>query len=135
MTIEDKQMTITADEIRKAALELIGDAAQCEYEYSGADALSAKVTIGYIVGAKDFTEKIIEMIEEGENIIKYLLDLSREYTEVCCMYKYVAEEALEYENLTHDITPDAMDDTMKGELKQLADVWRLRLYGEEGDAE
>ena len=66
MTIEGNQMTITADEIRKAALELIGDAAQCEYEYSGADALSAKVTIGYIVGAKDFMEKIIEMIEEGE---------------------------------------------------------------------
>ena len=59
-------MNITADDIRKAALELIGDAAQCEYEYSGADALSAKVTIGYIVGAKDFAEKMIEMIEEGE---------------------------------------------------------------------
>lgn len=57
--------SITADDIRKAALELIGDAAQSEYEYSGADALSAKVTIGYIVGAKDFTEKIIEMIEEA----------------------------------------------------------------------
>lgn len=56
-------MNITADDIRKAALELIGDAAQCEYEYSGADALSAKVAIGYIVGAKDFAEK---MIEEGE---------------------------------------------------------------------
>ncbi len=63
---EDEQMNITADEIRKAALELIGDAAQCEYEYSGADALSAKVTIGYIVGAKDFAEKMIEMIEGGE---------------------------------------------------------------------
>ena len=63
---EDNQMNITADEIRKAALELIWDAAQCEYEYSGADALSAKVTIGYIFGAKDFAEKMIEMIEEGE---------------------------------------------------------------------
>ena len=63
---EGNQMTITADDIRKAALELIGDAAQCEYEYSGADGLSAKVTIGYIVGAKDFAEKIIEMIEEGD---------------------------------------------------------------------
>lgn len=61
-------MNITADKIRKAALELIGDAAQCEYEYSGADALSAKVTIGYIVGAKDFAEKMIEMIEEGYRV-------------------------------------------------------------------
>lgn len=63
---EDEQMNITADDIRKAALELIGDAAQCEYEYSGADALSAKVTIGYIIGAKDFAEKMIEMIEGDE---------------------------------------------------------------------
>lgn len=63
---EDNKMNITVDDIRKAALELIGDAAQCEYEYSGADALSAKVTIGYIVGAKDFAEKMIEMIEEGD---------------------------------------------------------------------
>lgn len=63
---EDEQMNITADDIRKAALELIGDAAQCEYEYSGADALSAKVAIGYIVGAKDFAKKMIEMIEGGE---------------------------------------------------------------------
>lgn len=62
---EDEQMNITADDIRKAAVELIGDAAQCEYEYSGADALSAKVTIGYIVGAKDFAEKMIEIIEEA----------------------------------------------------------------------
>ena len=66
MTIEGNQMNITADDIRKAALELIGEMAQGEYEYSGADALSAKVTIGYIIGAKDFAEKIIEMIEEGE---------------------------------------------------------------------
>lgn len=46
--------SITADEIRKAALELIGEIAQGEFESSGADALRAKVTIGYIVGAKDF---------------------------------------------------------------------------------
>lgn len=52
------------DDIRKAALELIGDVAQCEYEYSGADALSAKVTIGYIVGVKDLAEKMIETIEK-----------------------------------------------------------------------
>lgn len=51
------------DDIRKAALELIGDAAQCEYEYSGADGLSAKVAIGYIVGVKDLAKKMIEMIE------------------------------------------------------------------------
>ena len=63
---EDKRMNITADDIRKAALELIGEMAQGEYEYSGADALSAKVTIGYIVGAKDFAEKMIEMIKGDE---------------------------------------------------------------------
>lgn len=63
---EDEQMNIAADEIRKAALELIGEMAQGEYECIGADGLSAKVTIGYIVGAKDFAEKMIEMIEEGE---------------------------------------------------------------------
>lgn len=66
MTIEDKQMNITADEIRKAALELIGDAAQGEFEYIGADALGAKVTIGYIVGAKDFAKKMIEMVAGDE---------------------------------------------------------------------
>lgn len=59
-------MNITADEIRKAALELIGEMAQGEYEYRGEDGLSTKVTIGYIVGAKDLAEKMIEMIEEGE---------------------------------------------------------------------
>lgn len=48
-------------------------------------------------------------VDTIDNIIKCLLDLSREYTVVCYMYKYVAEEALEYENLTHDITPDAID--------------------------
>lgn len=66
MTIEDKRMNITADDIRKAALELIGEMAQGEYECIGADGLSAKVTIGYIVGAKDLAEKMIEMIEEDE---------------------------------------------------------------------
>lgn len=55
-------------------------------------------------------------VDTIDNIIKYLLDLSREYTDVCYMYKYVAEEATEYEYLTHDITPDEMDDVMKGEL-------------------
>lgn len=63
---EDKRMNITADDIRKAALELIGEMAQGEYECIGADGLSAKVTIGYIVGAKDLAEKMIEMIEEDE---------------------------------------------------------------------
>lgn len=62
---EGPRMTIKADDIRKAALELIGEMAQGEYECIGADALSAKVTIGYIVGAKDFAEKMIEMIEGG----------------------------------------------------------------------
>ena len=63
---EDKRMNITADDIRKAALELIGEMAQGEYECIGADGLSAKVTIVYIVGAKDLAEKMIEMIEEDE---------------------------------------------------------------------
>lgn len=72
-------------------------------------------------------------VDTVDNIIKCLLDLSREYTEVCNMYKYVAEEVQEYEYLTHDITPDEMDDAMKGELMQLADAWRLRLYKEEGE--
>ena len=72
-------------------------------------------------------------VDTIDNIIKYLLDLSREYTGVCCIYKYVAEEALAYEYLTHDITPDEMDDVMKGELMQLADAWRLRMYGEEDE--
>lgn len=62
----EKTMNITADDIRKAALELIGEMAQGEYECIGADGLSAKVTIGYIVGAKDLAEKMIEMIEEGD---------------------------------------------------------------------
>lgn len=74
-------------------------------------------------------------VDTIDNIIKCLLDLSREYTEVCRMYKYVAEEALAYEYLTHDITPDEMDDVMKGELMQLAGAWRLRSCAEEGDAE
>lgn len=52
--------SITADDIRKAALEMIGDAAQCEYEYSGADALSAKVAIGYILGVGDLVKKMTE---------------------------------------------------------------------------
>lgn len=63
---EGNRMNITADDIRKAALELIGEMAQGEYECIGADGLSAKVTIGYIVGAKDLAEKMIEMIEEDE---------------------------------------------------------------------
>lgn len=63
---EGNQMNITVDEIRKTALELIGEMAQGEYECIGADGLSAKVTIGYIVGAKDLAEKMIEMIEEGD---------------------------------------------------------------------
>lgn len=72
-------------------------------------------------------------VDTIDNIIKYLLDLSREYTDVCYMYKYVAEGATEYEYLTHDITPDEMDDAMKGELMQLAGAWRLRLCTEEGE--
>ena len=61
-------MNITADEIRKAALELIGEMAQGEYECIGADGLSAKMTIGYIIGVKDLAEKMIEMIEEGYRV-------------------------------------------------------------------
>lgn len=57
-------MTITADEIRKVALELIGEMTQSEYECIGADGLSAKVAIGYIVGVKDLAKKMIETIEK-----------------------------------------------------------------------
>ena len=72
-------------------------------------------------------------VDTIDNIIKCLLDLSREYTEVCYMYNHMAYEASVYDYLTHGITPDEMDDVMEGELKQLADVWWLRLYGEEGE--
>lgn len=73
-------------------------------------------------------------VDTVDNIIKCLLDLSREYNEVCQSYKYMADEAQAYEYLMHDITPDDMDDVMKGELKQLADMWMRRLDAEEGDA-
>lgn len=43
-----------------------GEDRRARQTFRGADALSAKVTIGYIVGAKDFAKKMIEMIEEGE---------------------------------------------------------------------
>ena len=70
-------------------------------------------------------------VETVDNVIKRLLDLEREYNEVCHLYKYVAEEAQEYERLTHDITPDDMDDVMKDELEHLVAVWTRRLYAEE----
>ena len=72
-------------------------------------------------------------VETVDNIIKRLLDLEREYNDVCRLYEYVAEEAQEYEYLMHDITPDEMNDAMKGELMQLADVWTRRLYAEEDE--
>lgn len=36
-------------------------------DYIGADALSAKVTIGYIVGVKDFAGKMIEGEQKNDN--------------------------------------------------------------------
>lgn len=53
-------MNITADDIRKAALELIGEVVQAEYEYNGTDAINMKATIGYIVGVCEMTKKITE---------------------------------------------------------------------------
>ena len=54
MTIEDKQMNITADDIRKAALELINDMAQA------ADDNGKQLAIGYILGVGDLAKKVTE---------------------------------------------------------------------------
>lgn len=51
---EDKQMNITADEIRKAALELINDMAEA------ADDTGKRLAIGYILGVGDLTKKVTE---------------------------------------------------------------------------
>ncbi len=51
---------IKADDIRKAALELIGEVVQAKYEYTDADAINMKTTIGYIVGVCEMTKKITE---------------------------------------------------------------------------
>ena len=49
---EDEQMNITADEIRKAALELINDMAEA--------ADDNQIAIGYILGVGDLAKKVTE---------------------------------------------------------------------------
>lgn len=51
---EDNQMNITADDIRKAAIELINDMAQA------ADDNGKQLAIGYILGVGDLTKKVTE---------------------------------------------------------------------------
>lgn len=63
MTIkEDNQMTITADGIRKAALVLIEEIAQGEFESNGVVNASTCASIGYIYGVC----KLAEMVAGGE---------------------------------------------------------------------
>ena len=57
---EDKQMTITADDIRKAALELINDMAQA------ADDNGKQLAIGYILGVGDLAKKVTEDEENDQ---------------------------------------------------------------------
>lgn len=59
---EDKQMNITADDIRKAALELIEEIAQGEFESSGVVNASTCASLGYIYGVC----KLAEMVVGGE---------------------------------------------------------------------
>ena len=54
MKIERNQKDITADEIRKAALELINDMAQA------ADDNGKQLAIGYILGVGDLAKKVTE---------------------------------------------------------------------------
>lgn len=54
MKIEGNQKNITADEIRKAALELINDMAQA------ADDNGKQLAIGYILGVGDLAKKVTE---------------------------------------------------------------------------
>lgn len=51
---ENNQMTTKADEIRKAALELINDMAQA------ADDNGKQLAIGYILGVGDLAKKVTE---------------------------------------------------------------------------
>ena len=51
-------MTITADEIRKAALELIGEIAQGEFESSGVVNASTCASLGYIYGVCKLAEMV-----------------------------------------------------------------------------
>lgn len=51
---EDEQMNISADEIRKAALELINDMAQA------AEDNGKQLAIGYILGVGDLAKKVTE---------------------------------------------------------------------------
>ena len=55
---EDNQMNITADEIRKAALELIGEIAQGEFESSGVVNASTCASLGYIYGVCKLAEMV-----------------------------------------------------------------------------
>lgn len=59
---EDNQMNITADEIRKAALELIEEIAQGEFESNGVVNASTCASLGYIYGVC----KLAEMVAGGE---------------------------------------------------------------------
>lgn len=54
MKIEGNQKNITADDIRKAALELINDMAQA------ADDNGKQLAIGYILGVGDLAKKVTE---------------------------------------------------------------------------
>lgn len=54
MKIEGNQKNITADEIRKAALEMINDMAQA------ADDNGKQLAIGYILGVGDLAKKVTE---------------------------------------------------------------------------
>lgn len=54
MTIENDKMHISADEIRKAALELINDMAQA------AEDNGKQLAIGYILGVGDLAKKVTE---------------------------------------------------------------------------
>lgn len=67
---EDNQMNITADDIRKAALELIGEIAQGEFESNGVVNASTCASLGYIYGVCKLAEKVTEDVgteaERGE---------------------------------------------------------------------
>ena len=55
---EDEKMTITADDIRKAALELIGEIAQGEFESNGVVNASTCASLGYIYGVCKLAEMV-----------------------------------------------------------------------------
>lgn len=57
---EDNQMNITADEIRKAALELIGKRTQSSAAAPAEATTVESFTYGYILGVGDLTKKVTE---------------------------------------------------------------------------